>query len=96
MSLSDDERDRLLEIETLTAVADPQFARRLDLAAAVRHRRQARRACWTLLVVGAWMMLTGAGAARGWISLGTVLAVTGGALVVWSAVTAYSLRSRRA
>ncbi len=95
MSLSDDERDRLREIETLTAAADPQFAHRLDLAAAGRRRRRARVTCRALLTLGAWLMLTGLGAARGWISLGTVVFAFGLALVVWSAVTANDLRTRR-
>lgn len=95
MSLSDDERDRLLEIEALTAAADPQFARRLDLDAAVGRRRRARWVCWVLLIAGAFTMVAGVGAARGAISLGTVLTVIGGALMIWSAATAHTLRPRR-
>ena len=95
MVLSDDERARLLEIEALTAAADPQFAHRLDLAAAAGRRQRMRWICWILLVVGGWVMITGVGAAQGWVSLGAVLAVLGGAVMIWSAVTAHSLRPRR-
>ena len=52
MSLSDDERDRLLEIETLTAAQDPGFVARLDLDATVRRRLLLRPLCWCLLALG--------------------------------------------
>lgn len=64
LSLSDDERDRLLEIEALTAAADPQFARRLDLDAAVGRRHRARWACWILLVVSTYVRSPGSAPRR--------------------------------
>ena len=93
--LSDEEQGRLREIQTRTAAADPQFARRLDLAAAIRRRRRLYRGCWWLLALGVWMMLSGLDEARGLISLGTVAAGAGSALVVWSACTARGLRPPR-
>jgi hypothetical protein len=94
VSLSDEERGRLREIEALTVATDPQFAHRLDLVAAGRRRRRARVICWVLLTLGAWLMLTGVGAARSWISVGSVVCVAGFALVIWSAVAAHHLRTR--
>ena len=95
MSLSDEERARLREIEALTAAADPRFAAQLDLDRAARRRRQLRAVCWWLLAVGAGLALVGAAAAQGVISLGTMLALVGCGLILWSAVTAHGLRTRR-
>lgn len=90
MSLSDDERDRLQEIETLTATEDPRFVAQLDLDAVIRRRRQLRRVCWSLLALGAVLMISGAGAVRGLISIVTVIAGAGAALILWSALTVRS------
>jgi hypothetical protein len=91
VSLSDDERDRLLEIETLTAAQDPGFVARLDLDATVR-RLLLRPLCWCLVTLGALLMIGGAGAAQGLISIGTVVAAAGAALMIWAAVTVRRLR----
>jgi hypothetical protein len=92
VSLSDDERDRLLEIETLTAAQDPGFVARLDLDATVRRRRLLRPLCWCLLALGGLLVIGGAGAAQGLISIGTVAAAGGGTLMIWAAVTVRRLR----
>lgn len=93
MALSDDEQYRLREIEALTAASDPAFASRLDLPAAVRRRRRMLLACWCVLAFGAVMMMAGAGAARGLISIGTVVAALGWTLMMWSVFAAWGLRT---
>lgn len=96
MSLSEDEQHRLGEIESLTAAADPQFARRLDLLAASRRRRAGRWACWVLFAVGIGLICGGVAAAHGFISVGAVVAGLGWALMAWSGMVGYGLRTRRA
>lgn len=95
MSLSDDELARLREIESLTVAQDPRFAAHLDLDRMTRQRRRLQVVCWWLLAVGMVLALLGAGAARGLISLGTMVAAAGCALIVWATVTARGLRPRR-
>ena len=92
MALSDWDQRQLAEIEAGTLAKDPEFASRMDLAGAVRSRRQLRRMCWWLLALGAWLLLTGMAGARGVISLGALSACCGCGLMVWSALTARSLR----
>lgn len=95
MSLSDDERNRLREIETLTLAEDPRFADYLDLDRATRRRRRLRWVCWWLLGVGTGLALVGGATAEGLISMGTMLAALGLALMMWAAVTAQCLRPLR-
>lgn len=93
MALSDWDQSRLREIEEHTRATDPDFVTRLDLAGVLRRRRQLRRICWWLQALGAWMTLMGLSAAHGVISIGSLVAGGGCALIVWSALTARSLRA---
>jgi hypothetical protein len=94
--LSDDEQAQLSEIEALILAEDPQFAAHLDLYRAAYRRQALGWLCWWLLVgVGAGLLLFGNSAAQGWISLGTMLAVVGCALILLAAVTACGFRTRR-
>ncbi len=86
MSLSEDERSRLGEIEAHTKATDPAFARRLNLADARRRHRRSIVTLWCLLFVGVSLLANGTTAANGVISLGTVAALFGGALTIWSVV----------
>jgi len=92
VALSDWDQIRLREIEEHTRATDPDFVTRLDLAGVLRRRRRLHRMCWWLQALGAWMMLMGLSAAHGLISVGAVTAAAGCALMVWSALTARSLR----
>jgi len=92
VALSDWDRFRLREIEEHTRATDPDFVTRLDLAGVLRGRRRLRHMCRWLQVLGAWMMLMGLSAAHGLISGGTLAAAAGCALMVWSTLTARSLR----
>ena len=95
MALSDWDQCQLAEIEAGTLATDPKFVSRMDLAGALRTRDHLRRICWWLLALGAWLTLTGLFGARGVISLGALGACCGCALMMWSALTARSLRDRR-
>jgi len=92
VALSDWDQSRLREIEEHTRATDPDFVTRLDLAVVLRHRRQLRRMCWWLQILGAWMTLMGLSEAHGVISIGAIVAGGGCALMVWSAFTARGLR----
>ena len=92
MSLSDRDQSRLREIEEHTRASDPDFVTRLDLTAVLRRLRQLRRICWWLQALGAWITLMGISAAHGVISIGALVATSGCALMVWSALTARGLR----
>ena len=86
MSLSEDEKGRLGEIEAHVRATDPGFARRLDLADLHRRHRRTIVTLWCLLFVGVAMLANGLTAAQGLISLGMLAAVFGGALTAWSTV----------
>ena len=92
VALSDWDQRQLARIEAGTLATDPGFAARMDLTGAVHSRRQLRRMCWCLLALGAWLLLTGMARADGVISLGALSACCGCGLMVWSALTARSLR----
>jgi len=92
VSLSDRDQSRLREIEEHTRASDPDFVTRLDLAAVLRRRRQLRRICWWLQALGAWTTLMGISAAHGVISIGALVATSGCALMLWSALTRRGLR----
>ena len=94
-SLLDDEHDRLLEIEALTTVEDPWFVARLDLDAVIRRHERLRRMCWLMFTLGVVLMLGGAAAIHEPISMGTVTAVIGAGLILWSAVAGNNLPARR-
>lgn len=93
VTLSDQEQHRLREIETLTVAEDPRFAAHLDLDRAARQRRRLRWVGWWLQGMGGALALTDADAARGPISLATLLAAIGCGLMLWAAVTAHGLRT---
>lgn len=95
MAMTDDEQGRLKEIEFHERAIDPGFVTRLDLPAVVAHDRRLRRLCRWLLTVGAWMTFIGFVAARGPISIGTLVAGCGCALMAWSAVTGRMWRSAK-
>lgn len=87
MAMTDDEQGRLKEIESHERAIDPGFVSRMDLPAVVAHDRRLHLLCRWLLTLGAWMTFIGFVAARGPISIGTLVAGCGCALMAWSAVT---------
>ncbi len=95
MSLSEDEKSRLGEIEAHVRATDPGFVRRLDLTLA--HRRQGRTIVilWCLLFLGVSMLANGLTAAQGVISLGMLVAIIGGGLTSWSTVMVIRCRAWR-
>lgn len=95
MSLSEDERSRLGEIEAHARATDPAFVRRLDLANAHHRHRRMIITLWCLLFVGVSMLANGLTSAQGLISLGNVVALFGGALTVWSTVMVIRHRAWR-
>ena len=82
MTLSEDERRTLAEIETGCRDDDPGFAARLDLAAERTRRARvtllARSAIW----LGMLVFVLGAGAARGLVSGGVIIACYGAGMIV--------------
>lgn len=95
MSLSEDEQSRLGEIEAHARATDPGFARRLNLADARRRHRHLIVILWCLLFVGSSMLANGLTAANGLISMGNVVAVFGGGLMIWSTVMVIRHRAWR-
>ncbi len=95
MSLSEDERSRLGEIEAHTRATDPGFARRLNLADAHRRHQRMIVTVWCLLFLGLSMLANGLTAAEGLISLGNVVALFGGVLTAWSGVMVIRHRAWR-
>ena len=95
MSLSRDEESRLGEIEAFTRVLDPDFASRLNLEAALRQRDRRVVLCWCGAWVGSVMMLSGAGAARGLISIGAIVSIYGSILLLSSLWAAFRHRPHR-
>lgn len=95
VSLSEDEKSRLGEIEAHVRATDPAFVRRLDLGLA--HRRQGRSiiTLWCLLFLGLSMLANGLTAAQGLISLGMLAALVGGGLTIWSTVMVVRCRAWR-
>src|SRR5690349_13545607 len=95
VSLSEDEKSRLGEIEAHVRATDPGFVRRLDLALA--HRRQGRTIVilWCLLFLGVSMLANGLTAAQGVISLGMLVAIIGSGLTIWSTVMVIRCRAWR-
>ncbi len=86
MSLSEDEKGRLSEIEAHARATDPGFARRLDLSHLRRRRGRLMVTLWCLCFVGFTMLTSGASAAAGIISIGVLVSVSGAVLLAWSGV----------
>ena len=86
MSLSEDEKGRLSEIEAHARATDPGFVRRLNLASVRRRHGRLMVTMWCLCFIGFAMLTTGASAAAGIISIGVLVAICGGALFAWSGV----------
>ena len=86
MSLSEDEKNRLGEIEAHVRATDPGFVRRLSVAEVHRRHRRTIVTLWCLLFLGISLLTNGLTAAAGLISLGSLAAVFGGGLTVWSTV----------
>jgi len=95
VSLSRDDQSKLDEIEAFTRVLDPAFASRLNLEAALRQRDRWVVRCWCGAWLGAVMMLSGAGAARGLISVGVIVSTYGFILLLYSLWTVFQDRARR-
>lgn len=95
MTLSEDEQGRLDEIESCTRSADPVFAASLDLPAAQRRGRQRVLLSQCGFWVGPLILIIGAGAAYGMISVGTFVGCYGFIIIVWASVTVLRDRSLR-
>jgi hypothetical protein len=95
VSLSEDEKSRLGEIEAHTRATDPGFVRRLSLADVHRRHRRMIVTLWCLLFLGTSLLANGLTAADGLISLGMVAAAFGGALTIWSGVMVVRHRAWR-
>jgi hypothetical protein len=95
MALSDDEQDRLNELETFTQAADPGFADSLGGAAADRWQLRQSAFAWSASLLGILAMLAGLGAARGLISIGTIVICYGFLLTAWGAGTAVQILKRK-
>ncbi|HEY5882177.1 MAG TPA: DUF3040 domain-containing protein [Nakamurella sp.] len=95
MSLSEDEKFRLGEIEAHVRATDPRFVRRLSIADLRRRQRRFIVTLWCLLFLGISMFANGLTAAKGLISLGMLTAVFGGALTAWSIVMVVRFKAWR-
>jgi hypothetical protein len=82
MTLSEDERRTLADIETGCRAEDPWFAARLDLAAERTRRTRATRLAQGAIWFGVLMFVLGAGAARGLVSGGVIIACYGVTMIV--------------
>ena len=95
MTLSKDEQGRLDEIESCTRSTDPVFVASLDLQAAQRRRMQRVLLVQCGFWIGPLILIIGAGAANGMISIGTFVGCYGFIIIVCATVTALRDRSRR-
>ena len=95
MSLSEDEKFRLGEIEAHARATDPRFVRRLSITDLRRRQRRLIVTLWCLLFLGICMTTNGLTAAKGLISLGTLAALFGGALTAWSIVMVVRFKAWR-
>lgn len=82
MTLSEYEQRTLAEIEHGCCAEDPGFAARMDLAAARSRRTRVTLLAQCAIWVGALVFVLGAGAIRGLVSGGVVIAFFGVAMIV--------------
>ena len=88
MTLSKDDENTLAALEHFTESDDPGFAARFDLAAVQQLRRRRVVLAWSEFSVGLIVFLVGVGAARGVISIGTIMSCFGASLLLCAATTA--------
>jgi hypothetical protein len=93
MTLSEDEQHTLDEIGTSLVADDPEFAARLDVVAAQHALRRRRRVAGYGLWLGVTLLMLGATAAHGVLSIGAVVGCYGFLLLAWSTVTLLRCRS---
>ena len=87
MSLSENELRTLQSIETGCLGDDPGFAERMDLAGALDRQRRALTTAGWAFWIGLLMLAFGAASARGLLSIGTMTALCGGAVLVAGTVS---------
>jgi steroid 5-alpha reductase family enzyme len=95
MALSDDEQDRLDQLEMFTQAADPSFAANIGTAAVARWEQRQAVFALSASLLGILAMLAGVSAARGLISIGTVVALYGFLLTGWGARMAVHVVRRK-
>ncbi|MEP6562178.1 MAG: DUF3040 domain-containing protein [Nakamurella sp.] len=95
MALSDDEQDRLDELAGFTESADPGFAERLGWVAAERWKQRQSAFAWFASLLGVFATLAGLSAARGLISIGTIIACYGFVLIVWGSGATLKIIQRK-
>jgi hypothetical protein len=91
MSLSPDEQVQLDRIEAHIRSTDPSWSTRLNWTAVRRQRRRDIGRCFLLLLVGNLIMITGAAGVRGVLSVGTLVALAGFAVMVRALLMARAL-----
>jgi len=95
MALSDDEQDRLDELETFNRATDPRFAVSIGTAAVQRWERRRAAFAWSASLLGILAILTGLGAARGLISTGSIIVFYGFLLTAWGFGSAVQILRRQ-
>jgi hypothetical protein len=93
MTLSEHEQRTLKGIEAGCRIEDPGFAERLDLTALQHRRSQVIVIAQCTIWIGWVTMVIGGGLARGLLSIGTLVACYGLALIIAGTVTWF--RNRR-
>jgi len=93
--LSEHEQRTLWDIETGCCADDPEFARRLDVDAAVHRRSQALWTARATLWVGAILLVMGIATARGVLSIGALVSCYGAVILAMGAVSRCRLRTTR-
>ena len=91
MSLSPDEQVQLDGIEAHIRSTDPSWSTRLNWSAVRRQRRRTIGRCFLLLLVGNLIMIAGAAGVRGVVSVGTLVALAGFAVIVRALLMARTL-----
>ena len=91
MSLSPDEQVQLDGIEAHIRSTDPSWSTRLNWSAVRRQRRRNIGRCFLLLLVGNLIMIAGAAGVRGVLSVGTLVALAGVAVMVRALLMARAL-----
>jgi hypothetical protein len=95
MALSDDEQSRLDELGVFTQAADPSFAARLGTATVERWERRQVALAWSASLLGILAMLSGFSAARGLISIGSIIVLYGFLVAVWGAAATVQIIRRK-
>ena len=87
MTLSEHEQRSLAEIETGCRTEDPDFVTRMNLAAQRSRRTRLKLLAQGAIWIGTLVFVLGAGAARGLVSGGAIIACYGAAMIITGIVT---------